>query len=79
MQGNKALLIKAKRGTTRQGINDHRGYGNLFIVINWCEHVPSQPKQSIKGEYHNTMLLFAKTMHDYFKAHYEILIVWNNP
>ena len=64
MQCNKALLIKAKSGTTSQGLNDHRGYGDLFIVITWCEHVPSQHKQSIKGEYHNTMLLHAKTTHN---------------
>ena len=61
-------LIKAKSGTTSQGLNDHRGYGDLFIVITWCEHVPSQPKQSIKGEYHNTMLLHAKTTHDFFQG-----------
>ena len=69
MQSDKTLLIKAYSGTTSQGLNDHRGYGDLFIVITWCEHVPSQPKQNIKGEYHNTMLLHAKTTHDSFKAH----------
>ena len=59
-----SILIKAKSGTTSQGLNDHRVYGELFIVITWCEHVPSQPRQRIKGEYHNIMLLYDKTTHD---------------
>ena len=62
-----SILIKAKSGTTSQGLNDHRGYGGLFIVITWCDHVPSQPKQTIKRQYHNTMLLYAKTTHDIIK------------
>ena len=69
MQSEKTLLIKASSGTTSQGLNDHRGYGDLFIVITWCENVPSQPKESIKGEYHNTMLLYAKATRNSFKAH----------
>ena len=69
MQSDKTLLIKACSGTTSQKLNDHRVYGDWFIVITCCEHVPSQPKQSIKGEYHNTMLLYAKTTHDSFKEH----------
>ena len=27
-----------------------------FVVKTWYEHVPSQPKGNIKGEYHNFML-----------------------
>ena len=64
-----SILIKENSCTTSQVLNDHRGYGDLFIVITWCEHVPSQPKQSNKGEYHNTMILYAKRTHDSFKAH----------
>src|SRR4051812_26670821 len=46
MQWNKALLIKEKSGTTSQGLNDHRGYGDLFIVIT-CQVNPSKTSKEI--------------------------------
>ena len=41
--------------------------GDWFVVITWYEHMPSQPKWSIKREYHNHMLDGNKTW--FFQRH----------
>ena len=48
----------------------HIKQSQLFITIHaTAKNTKNKAKQNIKGEYHNTMLLYAKTTHDSFKAH----------
>ena len=43
--------------------------GDWFNVITWCEHAPSQPNETFKGEYHKLCFDMIKTTHDSFQWH----------